>query len=60
MRPMERVLTPIKAIRAKCLECSCGDRAEVRNCVIKSCALYPYRLGHRPKQAEAIEGDSDE
>lgn len=45
-----KVLTPIKAIRKKCLECSCGSFLEVKLCVIKDCALYPYRLGHRPKK----------
>ena len=44
----EKRLTPIKAIRAKCLECSGGNNAEVRNCVIPSCQLYPYRMGHNP------------
>ena len=45
-------LTPIKAIRAKCLECCCGQVKEVRECVIKRCALFPYRMGHRPKDEE--------
>ena len=44
----EKRLTPIKAIRAKCLECSCGNNAEVRECVIPDCPLYPYRMGHNP------------
>lgn len=43
------VLTPIKAIRAKCVDCSAGSLAEVRECVIKNCPLYPYRMGRRPK-----------
>jgi len=41
-------LTPLKAIRAKCIECVCGSKAEVRKCVIPSCPLYPYRMGHDP------------
>jgi len=44
----EKRLTPIKAIRAKCLECSCGNNAEVRECVIPDCPLYPYRMGKNP------------
>ncbi len=44
----EKRLTPIKAIRAKCLECSCGNVNEVKLCVIPDCPLYPYRLGHSP------------
>ena len=45
-------ITPIKAIRAKCLECSCGSFFEIANCPIKKCALYAYRFGHRPKDEE--------
>lgn len=44
----EKRLTPIKAIRAKCLDCSCGSSDEVKLCPITSCPLYPYRLGHNP------------
>lgn len=47
----EKRLTPVKAIRAKCLECSVGNVAEVRNCVIPTCPLYPYRMGHNPARA---------
>lgn len=52
-------LTPMKAIRKKCLECCNGQVKEVRLCPIKSCALYEYRSGHRPKGEEVtIENDS--
>ena len=42
-------MTPIKAIRAKCLDCCCGQANEVKLCPITDCSLYPYRLGHNPK-----------
>ena len=45
-------LTPIKAIRKKCLECCKGQVKEVRECSIKKCALWAYRHGHRPKGEE--------
>ena len=48
---MSKVLTPIKAIRAKCLECCCNQRQEVKLCTVTGCSLYPYRMGHRPKKA---------
>jgi hypothetical protein len=38
----------LKAIRAKCLDCSAGNEAEVRKCVAVSCALWPYRMGKNP------------
>lgn len=31
------------AIRAKCMECSGNQRKEVERCMMKECALYPYR-----------------
>lgn len=52
--PIE-LLTPLKAIRAKCLDCPCGSYVEVKHCPITSCALWPYRLGHRPEKAHALD-----
>lgn len=49
-------LTPMRAIRTKCLECCAGQAQEVRFCSITKCALHPYRMGHRPKDdTEAVE-----
>lgn len=53
-------LTPIKAIRAKCLDCCNGQMKEVRLCPIKNCALYDYRSGHRPKVEELTTDDDSE
>lgn len=39
-------LTRGKAIRAKCLDCCCYQYKEVKLCPAKSCALWPYRIGH--------------
>ena len=43
--------TPIKAMRANCLDCCCGSPKEVRLCPVIECALYPYRFGRRPTKA---------
>jgi len=43
-----KLLTPIKSIRVKCLDCSNYQYKEVRLCPVKSCSLYPYRMGKRP------------
>lgn len=48
-------VTPLKAIRLKCLECCCGQANEVRNCHIKDCALWSYRMGHRPEEYPTYE-----
>ncbi len=46
---IESRLTPIKAIRKYCLECSAESVKEVRECNIVRCPLWPYRMGKRPK-----------
>ncbi len=46
------MLTPMKAIRAKCLDCSCGSANEVRLCPVTRCPLYPFRDGHNPNIAK--------
>lgn len=43
-------LTPMKAIRAKCLDCCCGQANEVRLCTATQCPLYEYRDGHNPNR----------
>src|SRR5262249_46684144 len=45
----------LKAIRAKCLDCSGGSHAEIADCLVKSCALYPFRMGKNPWRAQASE-----
>ena len=45
-------LTPLKAIRKKCLDCCAGQMNEVRLCTVKNCPLHEYRSGHRPKDKE--------
>lgn len=53
------MLTPMKAIRAKCLDCCCDSRSEVRLCSIEKCPLHPYRMGHRPKGYNNPESDAE-
>ena len=38
-----------QAVRLKCLDCSAYELSEVRNCTIKTCPLWRYRMGKRPK-----------
>ena len=45
-------LTPIKAIRKKCIDCSGGQLGEVKHCPITDCTLWPYRMGKRPTEAD--------
>lgn len=45
-------LTPGKAMRAKCLDCSGGSAKDATECHILDCPLWPYRTGRRPKFAK--------
>ena len=47
-------LTPLKAIRAKCLDCSNDQRKEVKECPITKCPIWPYRMGKRPAVDESV------
>ncbi len=49
----------MKAIRAKCLDCCCDSRSEVRLCSIEKCPLHPYRMGHRPKGYNNPESEAE-
>lgn len=44
----ERPTNPVKVIRAKCLECCCGQVNEVALCVCTDCPLYEWRFGKNP------------
>ena len=50
-------MTPLKAIRAKCMDCCCESAYEVRMCPCSDCPLYPYRFGKNPRRMQTGEGD---
>jgi hypothetical protein len=43
-------LTPMKAIREACLQCSNWQYIEVTKCPAEDCALWLYRFGKKPDQ----------
>ena len=43
-------VTPLRAIRLKCLDCSAGQPSEVRECPVTDCPLYPFRFGRNPNR----------
>lgn len=44
----DKITNPVKAIRAKCLDCCAGQIQEVALCPSERCALHPFRLGKNP------------
>lgn len=47
LRELGHPESPIKAIRAKCLDCVYSE-TEVRKCVQTSCPIWPMRMGRNP------------
>lgn len=50
----EKRITPLKAIRLKCLDCMCGNAAEVRRCDLTDCSLHPFRFGKNPYHKKTL------
>ena len=44
----QKIPSPLKAIRLKCMECSNYSAYEVKHCPIQDCNLYAFRLGKNP------------
>lgn len=55
-----KVYRPLKAMRLKCLDCCAGQLAEVRECPIEKCTLWPYRMGHRPTDGEILIDETEQ
>jgi hypothetical protein len=50
--------TALRAIKRRCLDCSGYSKAEVRNCKLRDCDLWPFRQGknrNRVLSGEALE-----
>ncbi len=45
-------MTPLKAIRKMCLECSNHSTLDVDHCAEMDCPLWPYRFGRKPRRNE--------
>ena len=51
MPDARKTTTPLKAIRAHCLECCSDSPKEVRECHLTGCPLWDFRLGTNPHRA---------
>jgi hypothetical protein len=50
---------PVKAIRARCLDCCCGDKSEVRKCVATDCSSWPFRMGTNPFRKKPVLSEAE-
>ena len=44
-------MSPLKALRARCIDCKAGELSQVRRCHHLDCPAWPYRMGTNPWQA---------
>ena len=45
---LPKTTSPIRAIRLKCLDCTCSSLKEVEACPIRTCPLWAFRSGKNP------------
>jgi hypothetical protein len=45
---IKTITSPIKAIKAKCMDCCCMSRSAVEQCGATECPLYEFKLGKNP------------
>ena len=48
-------MNALKALRLRCVDCSGGSTAEVRECEFKQCPSWPFRMGTNPWRAPQSE-----
>ena len=54
MREPGTLLTPLSAIRSRCLDCCCGSAKETALCTITNYHLWPLRFGSRRRAREIV------
>lgn len=45
---MEKITSPLKAIKAFCVDCMGGQVTYVKDCTSTNCPLYKFRFGKNP------------
>ena len=48
-------MSPLKALRLRCIDCCAGSSLEVRLCTAVSCPSWPFRMGRNPWRAPVSE-----
>ena len=60
-RAGHKPISPVEAIRQKCLDCSGYQPSEVKLCEAVTCRLWPFRAGRHPYTRKSVqEANSDE
>jgi hypothetical protein len=49
-----REKNPLKALRARCMDCCCGMASEVRKCTAVMCPSWSFRMGTNPHREKRV------
>jgi hypothetical protein len=52
-------MSPLAALRARCLDCAGGSSSEVRKCTAVECPAWPFRMSASPWRAPASEAQRE-
>jgi hypothetical protein len=52
-------MTPLAALRLRCLDCCGGSADEVRRCMALTCPAWPFRMGANPWRAPLSDAEKD-
>ena len=50
----KKITSVLKAVRAKCLDCCCWQKNEVKLCPATQCPLYDFRMGKNPFRKKKV------
>ncbi len=59
-KPAEPITSPLKAIRANCIDCMGGYARLVSSCELVGCPLWPYRMGKNPFRTRKVSEEERE
>ncbi len=59
LRDCYSIENPVKAIRARCLDCCAGSPMEVRKCSAIKCASWPFRQGRNPFRTKRVISEAE-
>ena len=52
-------MSPLKALRLRCIDCCAGSSLEVRLCTAVGCPAWPFRMGKNPWRSKAASNTGD-
>jgi hypothetical protein len=58
--PIEPITSPLKAIRANCVDCMGGQARLVSSCELAGCPLWNYRMGKNPFRTRKVSEEERE